>query len=287
MPVTIKTEEENDRYAFIDGGYLRTRFWNTMEAAFGPDDIPDIDFEWLKKYLKAIRVFFYDARKEKDGTEATPPKQEWIQRQLSRLIEFDDYRLRLGAHSRSNKPKQPAGQKEVDVLLAVDLLSHSFAGNMREAIVLTGDLDFRPAFEEVVRHGTRLSLHYDEASVSPDLLSVAHRRKKMSFQTYYQWTTDQFKASHPLPDSGKFMSEQEALRWNASREVVESYRVGIHDDVSLTQARASDRNLALLLPATDSNGVRGYVPCEFDRSARRLVLEQYLPRLFKGEVTRS
>ena len=189
-----------ERYAFVDGGYLRSKFYERMEKAFGPDDIPDLNLDTLKRSLGAIRIFFYDSQKDDDGQTPLLSKQEWINRQLEAVRKTDTYRLRLGTHSRSGKRSERPEQKEVDVLLAVDLLSNSYARNMKEAVVLTGDLDFRPALEEVVRHGTRIHLLYDGNGVAQDLLDVADKRQALTFEDYYDWTPTPFRVTHPLPE---------------------------------------------------------------------------------------
>jgi uncharacterized LabA/DUF88 family protein len=46
-------------------------------------------------------------------------------------------------------PGKKRQQKEVDVLLAVDMLTRSFYKNMTKAVLLAGDRDFKPVVEVV------------------------------------------------------------------------------------------------------------------------------------------
>ena len=80
-----------ESYTFIDGGYLRSKFYERMEKAFGPDDIPDLNLDTLTRPLGAIRIFFYDSQKD-DGQTLPLSKQEWINRQLETVRRTDTYR---------------------------------------------------------------------------------------------------------------------------------------------------------------------------------------------------
>ncbi|MBD2254416.1 NYN domain-containing protein [Nostoc parmelioides] len=58
-----------------------------------------------------------------------------------------------------NSAKRPTGkakkeQKEIDIMIAVDMLTHSFQKNMDEATLLAGDLDFKPLIDALVLNGT-------------------------------------------------------------------------------------------------------------------------------------
>jgi uncharacterized LabA/DUF88 family protein len=55
------------------------------------------------------------------------------------------FHVRLGTLSGTGKRLR---QKEVDVQLAVDMLTQAFAKNMNRATLIAGDLDFRPVVAE-------------------------------------------------------------------------------------------------------------------------------------------
>lgn len=181
-------------YTFVDGGYLRAKFHGAMLRAFGT--VPEIDFGMLRNFSRANRLFYYDCEVE-DGTPSSE-YQLWTERQFTLVRKADTCRLKLGTLRRSGK-KKPASQKEVDVLLSVDLLACAFRQNMQEAVLIAGDLDFRPAIEEVVRHGTRVHLFYDESGVSQELLDSVDFRRSMSLSDYWQWTSTEYRESHPIP----------------------------------------------------------------------------------------
>jgi hypothetical protein len=70
----------------------------------------------------------------------------------TRLVPLQNFFARTGAlsgvHVRlGTVTGKRRRQKEVDILLATDMLTHGFNGNMKTAVLLSGDLDFRPIIE--------------------------------------------------------------------------------------------------------------------------------------------
>src|SRR5579871_5063398 len=137
-------------YAYVDGGYFRKHFTREIEELF--DEVPDINYSALRAYLECWRVFYYDCVDE-EGTAAEAERAERIQSQIKAA---DFYHPRFGTLRGKRR-----NQKEVDVLLAVDMLTDAFNKNVGHAILLSGDLDFRPALEALVRNGVLVTLVYD------------------------------------------------------------------------------------------------------------------------------
>jgi uncharacterized LabA/DUF88 family protein len=69
--------------------------------------------------------------------------------------------MRLGSLRGAPKKRR---QKEVDVLLAADMLTHGYDGNMDKAILIAGDLDFRRVVEALVRRGVFVEVWYEPKS---------------------------------------------------------------------------------------------------------------------------
>ena len=262
------------RYGFVDGGYLRSKFYESLLPVFG--EVPDVDFKTLRDQIAADRMFFYDC--ENDEAEASTEYQVWTRNQLQLVRGADAYRLRLGTLTRSGK-KKPASQKEVDVLLSVELLSNAFMRNMQEAVLVTGDLDFRPAIEEIVRHGTRVHLFYDESGASKDLLDVVDFRRPMSFATYYGWTSSEFQASHPIPRKMAVYKNSNGVRLGTER------RLGFINGKLVKLVDWADNLSQFLLLVPDEGGDPNvlYTAYAFPKSAEDFVLGKYVPRLL-GEL---
>lgn len=101
------------------------------------------------------KVFYYDALPSKHNKES---EQEFNDRRDA-VISFHD---QLGSLDRfhvyeGDTRKSPSvrkqEQKKVDVMIAVDMLTHAFRRNMQQATLLTGDLDFKPLLDALVQDG--------------------------------------------------------------------------------------------------------------------------------------
>ena len=92
-----------------------------------------------------------------------------------------------------------ARQKQVDVQIAVDMLTHSYRGNMHQAAFIAGDRDFKPLVEAVVREGMFIEIWFEKASASTDLLDAADGRSPLDLYSMYRYLARDFQEDHPLP----------------------------------------------------------------------------------------
>ena len=102
----------------------------------------------------------------------------------------------------SRRRRKVVEQKEVDILIAVDMLTHTFRRNMHQvASFLTSDLDFRPLIEAIVREGMYIHLWYPEGKTNKELIYAADSRKPLTAQDVFSWCTKTFKEqyNHQLP----------------------------------------------------------------------------------------
>src|SRR5216684_2723392 len=76
-------------------------------------------------------------------------------------------------------------EKEVDILLATDMLTHGFNGSMGNAVLLSGDLDFRPIVEALVRHGVFVEVWYHRSSIARELPGAADFGREIRFRQLY------------------------------------------------------------------------------------------------------
>ena len=132
-------------YLFIDGGYLDGVYKDVFDI-FGKCEI---DFCRIKTFFEARRAFYYHCLDEEQGIDESDA--DYKKRVAPQMEKFDKIERLEGIQVRkgflTSRPKRR--QKEVDVSLAVDLLTHSFYKNMTMAVLIAGDRDFRPAVESV------------------------------------------------------------------------------------------------------------------------------------------
>lgn len=211
-------------YIFVDGGYLRRQHANVTQSWFGLE--PNLDFRLVIRKLEQLadprdvwfpsetvlqpperetRSFYYDCpdegKKDKETDEQYKSRIERQDAQLRELREVDGCHLRLGTlKGDKNKRKQ----KEVDVLLAVDMLAHAARGNMTKAVLLAGDLDFRPAVEALVQLGVFVQIVADEKTTSKELTWAGSAFSKLSFDDFYNWSSSDLKSRYPIPQSGSY-----------------------------------------------------------------------------------
>ncbi len=195
-------------YLFVDGAYLRQRHSDMMSAVFGK--IADFDLSNLRQNLLHLtplgaqeafqRVFYYDCLHDipKVG-ESDEQLKLRIQEQraaFDKIQSLHGFHVRLGSLSGSSRKMR---QKEVDILLAVEMLDHAFRRNMTSAALIAGDLDFAPLLDSLVRLGTWVDVLYDPRSIAQGLLASADRGIPLTFHHYYNMCQPEFRAGNALP----------------------------------------------------------------------------------------
>jgi uncharacterized LabA/DUF88 family protein len=174
-----------ETYLFIDGGYLQAVYRERFNPLFGDKYL--IDYSTVMTTFGARRAYLYDCLDDvqKPGESATDFAAR-VERQEARFDEIGKAGgviVRYG-HLSPGKKRQ---QKEVDVLLAVDMLTHSFNKSMDAAVLLTGDRDFRPVVESVVRLGTLVKVAFDPRTGSKHLAHAADSEFEIDLTTLCDW----------------------------------------------------------------------------------------------------
>ncbi len=159
------------KYAFIDGENLRKGSFDRWHT-----DLADREDEYVRKYVCVVtqlaqrmgtlgpyaakharlyRAYYYDAPVDRHHK-----GYERQKRILDAIEATAGWHVRPGTLRR--RTERSPRQKEVDVLLAVDMLSHAYRGNVHVALVVSNDLDFRPVIEECARWGVYVVLGGNE-----------------------------------------------------------------------------------------------------------------------------
>lgn len=177
MPEIQKT------YLFIDGAYLK----QTIAEIAGRLCIPapnEINWEFPLGIFptgpKIDRIMYYDAPPpQRNGEDASIYNQRLLDfdHEMKVICERDSFFVRTGfVRGRAGR----ARQKAVDIQIAVDMMNHSFRRNMQEAILLSGDLDFKPVVDALVSLGTHVTIWAEDRTASRDLFASADRRRRFS-----------------------------------------------------------------------------------------------------------
>ncbi|MFL9670406.1 NYN domain-containing protein [Variovorax sp. AB1(2024)] len=188
---------QNKSYLFIDGAYLTQAFDDLSKKWFDGVELP-INYSLLA--LNHQKVFYYDCLPaQKDGES----NDDFSIRKLPQERKFETLRNLNGWHVNEgiakHRKRQGAQQKEVDILIAVDMLSHTHRRNMERLTFIAGDQDFCPLIEAVVREGMFVELFYDPTSVSKDLKNSADSTRKLDLLTAHQLLDPRFIETHPIP----------------------------------------------------------------------------------------
>jgi uncharacterized LabA/DUF88 family protein len=147
------------RYLFIDGGCLRFCL-QRMSIIYTGGAALSVDYTKLTRNWS--KVFYYDALPERKSNEDETAyrARTALQRELlDHLSSLDRFHVYEGDVRRSASRRGPE-QKKIDVMIAIDMLMHSFRRNMHEATLLTGDLDFKPLIDALVQEGMFVTLWY-------------------------------------------------------------------------------------------------------------------------------
>jgi hypothetical protein len=189
---------DQSTYLFIDGAYARKIYRRAMHAMFGIAADPDPQRVIQTGPRPYFRVYFYDCLNERRGDQESDLDYENrvadLKAYFSEIGALSGVHVRLGTIT-GRKPRQ----KEVDILLAVDMLTHGFNRNMTHAVLLAGDLDFRPVVQALVRSGVFVQVLFEKRSGSRRLHGAADSGIELNWQTLYNWGRESFRSANPVP----------------------------------------------------------------------------------------
>lgn len=205
------------RYLFVDGGYLRKVIEQMTEESFGAGVSIQIDYVQLGHGFR--KCFYYDCvgPRRKDESETA-----YAARVVSQRSEFSRIRMLDGWHVTEGVmvgEGARARQKQVDIQIAVDMLSHAHRRNMDELDFVAGDQDFKPLIEALVRDGMYVRLIYDPKHASEALVEAADAQRKITLYNIAElWATEAFRKAFPLPHRVSYIGRNQSLM----RELLET-----------------------------------------------------------------
>ncbi|MET4369444.1 hypothetical protein ABIA99_002129 [Bradyrhizobium sp. LB12.1] len=212
------------QYLFIDGACLRTTI-TEVEKTYTDDRVITVDFGKLTQHFD--KVFYYDALPSKHGGETDDQFTARLEQAKSfhdKLGELDRFHVYEGDTRRSPSLRKQQ-QKKVDIMIAVDMLTHSFRRNMERATLLASDVDFKPLLDALVAEGMFVTLWYPPKRTNTDLIKSADRREQLDVRAIHgalAGSSVQFDIPQLWYSGGK--SEGEVIRtWEADEGEVGLY----------------------------------------------------------------
>ena len=166
----------------VDGENLVFRYQEMLKKGYVPrDDVlvhePDV-FVWsptfthLAKNHEILRLTYY--------TYVTGDENRVNEvRETLRGQKFNTHMASLMPNSVTpcvfKKNKKSASGKGVDIQMCVDILSHVYRGNTDAIHIMSGDGDFEPLIQEVLRAGVQVFLSAFSDGLNPNLKQIVDR----------------------------------------------------------------------------------------------------------------
>ena len=164
------TRKSDKVMIFIDGSNMYHSLKNFFKRA-------DIDIGKFSQRLldkrNLVRVYYYNARV---GRREEPERYQDQQKFFSSIEATPYTELRLGRLVYSNWPSSPPYEKGVDILLATDMITHSYKTNYDVAVLVAGDNDYVGAIQAVKDNGKHVEVAlFGKSGTSRQLRAVADR----------------------------------------------------------------------------------------------------------------
>jgi uncharacterized LabA/DUF88 family protein len=248
-------------YLFVDGGALRGYLAN-LSAKFFNSEAFDLDFTNIGGNF--TKVFYYDAIPTRTEQETEPQYEQKIapQRALFDRLKSTD-RVHVYEGDARKRKKRGLEQKMVDVMLTVDMLTHSVRRNMQRATLYTGDQDFKPLVDALVQEGMFVTLWYPPGETNSELIAAADRRRPMQLGELAGLLTPESRARLKLPSVINRSPEIEPgfkrHEWNDNGRSLGIYRDGTDwvitrsgDALNRTHLRAPNWELLCIRASEES-----------------------------------
>jgi len=155
---------------FIDGSNL----YHSLKNYFKRTDLDVGKFSnKLLDKRRLVRTYYYNASV---GQKEEPERYRDQQKFFAGVTAIPYCELRLGRLVYNNWPNSPPYEKGVDILLATDMITHSFKNNYDTAILVAGDNDYVGAIQAVKDNGKNVEVAlFGKERTSMQLRVVADR----------------------------------------------------------------------------------------------------------------
>jgi uncharacterized LabA/DUF88 family protein len=173
-----QSHPDKTRYLFVDGGCVRAELEAISQTYMGERGQAKLDWGALADGYR--KVFYYDALPTRDDGET---EEQYEQRNSAilklhdELTNLDCFHVYEGDRRKAKGRRDKPQQKKVDVMIAVDMLMHTFRRNMHEATLIASDLDFAPLLHALVQEGMFVTLWYPPSVTKDELRAAADSRR--------------------------------------------------------------------------------------------------------------
>ncbi|WP_182912011.1 NYN domain-containing protein [Sphingomonas cavernae] len=197
------------QYLFIDGGALRSAVKQLSKDVTGDEN--ELTVLYPQFASGADKVFYYDAISAQEHNE---PRDAYERRvtdeheKFDKIRALDRFHVALGEVKGKSRNRR---QKQVDVRLAVDMLTHSFRRNMQSAVLFAGDDDFIPLVEALVRDGMTITIWHPPQATEALLGAADNRRPFTLKEALPMLTRDGVMPAFRVTSSGSNPSHPGAL----------------------------------------------------------------------------
>ena len=221
------------QYLFIDGASLRKTIERYEKDLFRTP----IRLNYLRIGESFEKVYYYDCLPPRGSAEA---EEVYAPKCQPQLMLFEHLQTLRGWHvvqgiAKRGRNEAPT-QKEVDIHIAVDMLTHTHRRNMSSLTFIANDLDFRPLIDALVRDGMQVNLIFEPGKSSKDLLHAADDRIPLTPQRMHDWLSDESQRQcrvvgmNGVPfDQAKVFSDgghKVVAEWTSGRVPVQVFAVG-------------------------------------------------------------
>ncbi len=247
------------RYLFIDGGSL-----DSVLATFSKELLSDqeIEIDYFRLAQGYQKVFYYDCLPAQKNDENDSDYQIRIKPKIdlfNKLKSLDRFHVYEGT-ARFRDKRRGQEQKQVDTMIAVDMLTHSFRKNMHEATLITGDLDFKPLIDALVQDGMYVSLWYPKGRVNYELVDAADSKLPLRFSIVQQWFTNRFNSKINIPDITQPQFPDIDNAWKLIGTIEKNYKAFLYEKQSNFAAIVKNKDGEdFLLKHNNLNQLKFYV----------------------------
>jgi uncharacterized LabA/DUF88 family protein len=172
--------------AFVDGENLTIRYEKSM--AKGRQTHPQVSYK-KNAYVWAEDAIFPDWNQIVRATYYTSCQGDsncltTISQDISKLKfqQFSNAYIpwlseRLGNNLRAKVFKKPSQErsKGVDIQITIDILTNTFNNNLDTVFIVSGDGDYAPVLEEVIRHGKRVYVAALSSGLNRKMVDLADK----------------------------------------------------------------------------------------------------------------
>jgi len=181
---------------FVDGENLVCRYQEMLNQGYVPRDDklfhdPDVaiwspSFTHLAQYHEILRVTYYTyVVGDEDRVNSV--------REALRRLNFTKHMASMLPNSVTpcvfKKDKKTRSGKGVDIQLCVDVLSHVYNGNTDAILLMSGDGDYEPLVQEVLKAGVQVFLSAFSNGLNPRLRYIADALCELDGMTWKERPT--------------------------------------------------------------------------------------------------